>query len=78
VLGIFACQHNPTRDEAAVAHTQVLNTWTAIHQVDLELCDIRDAGAKALSAVVEISPTLHRDPSARRAELSALEGPLEE
>jgi hypothetical protein len=66
-LEIFSCQHNPIRDERAVELTHVPNVWTAIRQIDLELHEIGDAGAKALFAVIEVSPTLHRGPAASRA-----------
>jgi hypothetical protein len=77
-LEMFACQHRPIRGEGAVALVRALSAWTAIHQLDLELCEMGDAGARALSAAVEVSPTLYQDSAARRVELSALEGPPEE
>jgi Ran GTPase-activating protein (RanGAP) involved in mRNA processing and transport len=47
-LELFECQHNPLRDEGAVAFAHVLNAWTAIRQLDLELSEIGDAGTKWL------------------------------
>jgi Ran GTPase-activating protein (RanGAP) involved in mRNA processing and transport len=65
---MFARQHNSIRDQGALALVHMLNVWTAIRQLDLELCQIGGTGAKALFAAVEASPALHRDPAARRAE----------
>jgi hypothetical protein len=76
--GAVRASAQPDQDEVAVALAHVLNEWTAIRQFDLELCEIGDAGAKGRFAAVQVSPTLHRDPATRRAELSALNGPPEE
>jgi hypothetical protein len=89
VLNMFVCQGNSIRNEGAVAlaHSRtralahVLNAWTAwtaIRQLDLELCEVGDAGRKAFIGTAELSPTLHRDTAAHRAELSVLEGLPEE
>jgi Ran GTPase-activating protein (RanGAP) involved in mRNA processing and transport len=59
-LEVFACQYNPIRDEGAIRLARVLNEWTAIRQLDLELCEIGDPGAKALFAAVEVSRTLQK------------------
>jgi hypothetical protein len=77
-LEMFARQHNPIRDEGAVALVRVLNAWTAIRRLDLEVCEIGDTGVKALFTAVDVSLTLHRDPSARWVEFLALEGLPEE
>jgi hypothetical protein len=73
MLEMVACQHNLIRDEGAVALAHMLNAWTAIRQLDLELCEIGEATAKALFVVAEVWPTLHRDPAAHRPELSVPE-----
>jgi Ran GTPase-activating protein (RanGAP) involved in mRNA processing and transport len=77
-LGMFACQHNPIRDKGTMALARVLNAWTGIRQLDLGLCETGNVGTKARFAAVEVSPTLHRDPAALRAELSELEGTPDE
>jgi hypothetical protein len=59
VLDTFACQGNSIQNEGEVALAYVLNAWTAIRQLDLELCEVGDAGAKALIGTAEVSLTLH-------------------
>jgi hypothetical protein len=53
-LETFACHHKPVRDDGAIASAAVISGWTAIHESELDLCEICDSGACALFSVFEL------------------------
>jgi hypothetical protein len=46
------------RDIGAKALARALRSWTALREIDLEVCEIGDDGAAELFSAIEVSPTL--------------------
>jgi hypothetical protein len=59
-LETLIVEHNPLRDEGAVALAGVIEEHPMLRELNAELCEIADAGARALFEVIQTSKSMRK------------------